>query len=78
MDGTVLIDKLEETKPRMTRIFVTEYPSADKAIEVVNRNADGYVSKLFDFQELLGIIEKKLKKQREEPECNEKKSCTVH
>lgn len=45
----------------------------DSAIEAVNRNADGYISKPIDFQELLRMIEKKLKKQREELEYEEKK-----
>jgi DNA-binding NtrC family response regulator len=73
MDGTVLIDKLKATKPRMIRILVTGCPSVDSAVEAVNKNADGYVSKPFNFQELLGMIEKKLKKQREEFEYGEKK-----
>lgn len=45
----------------------------DSAIEAVNRNADGYISKPIDFQELLRMIEKKLKKRREELEYEEKK-----
>lgn len=73
MNGTVLIDNLKATKPRMIRILVSGYPSVDSAIEAVNRNADGYISKPIDFQELLRMIEKKLKKQLEELEYDEKK-----
>jgi ActR/RegA family two-component response regulator len=67
MEGTALIDKLKETEPRMMRIIVTGYPSMDSAIEAVNRNADGYILKPIDVQELLAraMIKKQLKKQRE-------------
>lgn len=73
MEGTALIDKLKETEPGMMRIIVTGYPSMDSAIEAVNRNADGYILKPIDVQELLAMIEKQLKKQREDLEYNEKK-----
>jgi DNA-binding NtrC family response regulator len=73
MDGTALIDKLKETKPRMIRILVSGYPPVDSAIEAVSKNADGYVSKPFNFQELLRMIEKKLKKQRKKFKYGEKK-----
>jgi DNA-binding NtrC family response regulator len=73
MDGIALIDRLRETKPGMIGIIVSGYPSINSAIETMNKNADGYFSKPIDFQELLGMIEKKLKRQREELECDEKK-----
>jgi len=62
MEGTALRDKLKETEPRMMRIIVTGHPSMDSAIEAVNRNANGYILKPLDVQELLGMIEKQLKK----------------
>ena len=73
MEGTALIDKLKETEPRMIRIIVTGYPSMDSAIEAVNSNADGYILKPIDMQELLAMIEKQLKKQREGLQYSEKK-----
>ena len=73
MEGTALIDKLKETEPRMIRIIVTGYPSMDSAIEAVNRNADGYLVKPIDVHELLAMIEKQLRKQREDLEYGEKK-----
>jgi DNA-binding NtrC family response regulator len=73
MEGTALIDRLKETEPRMIRIIVTGYPSMDSAIEAVNRNADGYILKPIDVQDLLAMIEKQLKKQREDLEYSEKK-----
>jgi len=73
MEGTALIDKLKETEPRMIRIIVTGYPSMDSAIEAVNRNADGYILKPVDVQELLAMVERQLKKQREDLEYSEGK-----
>jgi len=73
IEGTVLIGKLKETEPRMIRIIVTGYPSMDSAIEAVNRNADGYLVKPIDVHELLAMIEKQLRKQREDLEYGEKK-----
>jgi DNA-binding response OmpR family regulator len=43
------------------------------AIDAVNKGADGYVLKPFDAGELLAMIEKHLKKQRESMEYGEKK-----
>jgi DNA-binding NtrC family response regulator len=73
MDGTALIGKLKETEPRMIRIIVTGYPSMDGAIEAVNRNADGYILKPVDVRELLAMVERQLKKQREDLEYSEGK-----
>lgn len=73
IEGTVLIGKLKGTEPRMIRIIVTGYPSMDSAIEAVNRNADGYLVKPIDVHELLAMIEKQLRKQREDLEYGEKK-----
>jgi len=77
IEGTTLTDKLKETELRMIRIIVTGYPSIDSAIEAVNRNADGYVLKPIDAQELLAMVERQLKKQREDLEHSEGKSRAI-
>ncbi len=73
MDGTELLDKLKETEPKMVKIIITGYASLQNAIEAVNRGADGYVLKPFDAGELLAIIEKHLKRQRESVKYSDKK-----
>lgn len=73
IEGTALIGKLKGTEPRMIRIIVTGYPSMENAIEAVNRNADGYLVKPIDVDELLAMIAKQLEKQREDREYGEKK-----
>jgi DNA-binding NtrC family response regulator len=73
MEGTKLLEKLKETVPKMVKIIVTGYPSLQNAIEAVNKGADGYVLKPFDVGELLAIIEKHLKRQKENMKYSEKK-----
>lgn len=73
MEGTELLDKLKETEPRMVKIVVTGYPSLKNAIEAVNKGIDGYVLKPFDVSELLAMIRKHLKKQRESVEYSQRK-----
>ena len=73
IEGTDLLEKLKETVPKMVKIIVTGYPSLQNAIEAVNKGADGYVLKPFDVGKLLALIEKHLKRQRENRKYSEKK-----
>jgi DNA-binding NtrC family response regulator len=73
VDGTKLLERLKETEPKMVKIIVTGYASLQNAIDAVNKGADGYVLKPFDAGELLAMIEKHLKRQRESTEYGEKK-----
>lgn len=65
MEGTKLLDKLKATEPKMMKIIITGYPSLQNAIEAVNKGADGYVLKPFNVGDLLAMIKKQLRKQRE-------------
>lgn len=73
MEGTELLDKLKRTEPRMVKIIITGYPSLKNAVVAVNRGADGYVLKPFDVGELLALIRRQLKKQRESMKYSQKK-----
>jgi DNA-binding NtrC family response regulator len=73
MEGTELLEKLKKTVPKIVKIIVTGYPSLQNAIEAVNKGADGYVLKPFDVGELLAIIKKHLKRQKENMKYSEKK-----
>ena len=73
MEGTELLDRLKRTEPRMMKIIITGYPSLKNAVVAVNRGADGYVLKQFDVGELLALIRKQLKKQRETMKYSQKK-----
>ena len=73
MEGIELLEKLKRTEPRMVKIIVTGYPSLKNAVEAVNKGADGYVLKPFDAGELLAMIEKHLKRQRETMKYSDEK-----
>jgi len=73
MDGTELLDRLKDTEPKIVKIIITGFPSLQNAVEAVNRGADGYVLKPFDAGELLAMIEKHLKRQREDTKYSDKK-----
>lgn len=73
MEGTELLERLRETEPKLVKIIITGYGSLQNAIEAVNKGADGYVLKPFDAKELLAMIEKHLKKQRENMEYSDRK-----
>lgn len=73
MEGTELLEKLKRTEPKMVKIIVTGYPSLKNAVEAVNKDADGYILKPFDACELLAMIEKHLKRQKEGMKYSDKK-----
>ena len=42
----------------MVKIIITGNPSIENAVKALNEKADGFISKPFDPQELLGLIKK--------------------
>ncbi len=73
LEGTDLLNKLQETSPEMIKIILTGYPSLQNAIKAVNRGADGYLIKPADIDELHQMIEEHLKRQEEEKKYSEEK-----
>jgi len=73
MEGTVLLDRLKETEPKMVKIIITGYPSLNNAIEAVNKGTDGYILKPFDAGKLLAMIKRRLNKQSESMKYSEEK-----
>jgi len=64
IQGTKLLKKLRETTPKMIKIMVTGYPKLENAIEALNYNADAYMTKPVNPENLIEVIEEKLEKQR--------------
>ena len=73
MEGTNLLTKLHSTTPKMMKIMVTGYPSQENAIRAVNQGADAYVVKPVNPQELIKIVEEKLKEQEKAEKMSEEK-----
>jgi DNA-binding NtrC family response regulator len=68
MDGTKLLTQLHESMPGMVKIMVTGYPTLNNAVEAVNLGANGYIIKPVKVEELLRVVEEKLKERDEEAE----------
>jgi len=73
IEGTKLLTKIEETTPRMVKIMITGYASLENAVEALNLGADAYVMKPVDPENLLKVINEKLKAQREAEKMSQEK-----
>ena len=73
MDGTRLIASMKDTTPKMVKIIVTGYPSLQNAVEAVNNDADAYVFKPVNIEELLKTIKEHLEKQQNSKKYSEQK-----
>jgi len=73
IEGTKLLTKMKETKPKMVKIMITGYASLENAVEALNLGADAYVMKPVDPENLLRVINEKLKAQREAEKMTEEK-----
>jgi len=65
-EGTKLLQKLKETKPKMAKIMLTGYPSMNNAIEAVNERADAFLTKPVAIDKLLAKMKELLELQEEE------------
>ena len=73
MEGTELLTKMHRTTPKMMKIMITGYPSLKNAVEALNLGADAYLMKPIDPEELLKVVEEKLKEQEEAEEMSKEK-----
>jgi len=73
IEGTKLLTKIEETSPRMVKIMITGYASLENAVEALNLGADAYIMKPVDPENLLKVINEKLKEQREAEKMSQEK-----
>jgi DNA-binding NtrC family response regulator len=73
IEGTKLLTKIEETSPRMVKIMITGYASLENAVEALNLGADAYIMKPVDPENLLKIINEKMKEQRKAEKMSQEK-----
>jgi len=73
IEGTELLTKIEETSPRMIKIMITGYASLENAVKALNLGADAYIMKPVDPENLLKVINEKLKAQREAEKMSQEK-----
>lgn len=63
MEGTKLLTAMRETTPRMTKVILTGYPSAESRAEAAERHADGYIVKPVKIDDLLKTVKEYIRKQ---------------
>ncbi len=67
MDGTDLLAKLKRQLQRTVKIMITGFPSLETGVKALDEGADAYLVKPVKPQELLLLLEEKLR-NREEPQ----------
>jgi two-component system chemotaxis response regulator CheB len=65
IEGTKLLPLLRDPHPRMVKIMLTGYPSAERKNDAFKNNADDYILKPVSVPELLKTINKHLWRQEE-------------
>ncbi|MGQ9721341.1 MAG: response regulator [Candidatus Jordarchaeum sp.] len=73
IEGIKLLTLMKDTVPKMVKIIITGYPTMQNAIEAVNKDADGYLLKPLNMENLLNTIRAHLKKQQEDKKYSEEK-----
>lgn len=61
MDGTDLLPQMQKTMPDAVKIVITGFPSLENGVKALNGGADAYLVKPVKPEELLTLIEEKLK-----------------
>jgi DNA-binding NtrC family response regulator len=73
MEGTRLLTELQETTPKMIKILLTGNPTVDNAITAVNKNANAYLTKPVNVDQLIQTVREQLRRQQEERKYSEGK-----
>ena len=61
MDGTDLLAKMQKTTRDAVKIMITGFPSLENGVKALDEGADAYLVKPVKPEELLALIEEKLK-----------------
>jgi len=69
MDGTDLITKLKKQLQRTVKIMITGFPSLETGVKALDEGADAYLVKPVKPQDLLVLLEEKLKVKKEPTEA---------
>jgi DNA-binding response OmpR family regulator len=65
MDGTDLLAKLKKQLLNTVKIMITGFPSLESGVKALDEGADAYLVKPVKPQELLVLLEEKLKNRQE-------------
>jgi DNA-binding response OmpR family regulator len=70
MDGTDLLAKLKNQLQHTVKIMITGFPSLETGVKALDEGADAYLVKPVKPQELLMLLEEKLKNRAEPPKAS--------
>lgn len=70
MDGTDLLAKLKKPLQNTVKIMITGFPSLETGVKALDEGADAYLVKPVKPQELLMLIEEKLKNRADPPKVH--------
>jgi DNA-binding response OmpR family regulator len=73
MEGVELLKLMKPSIPRTRKIMVTGFPSVQNAVAALNKNADAYLIKPVELDELLAQVRQQLRSQEEERSFSEQK-----
>src|SRR5512137_831870 len=65
MDGTDLLAKLKKPMQHTVKIMITGFPSLETGVKALDEGADAYLVKPVKPQELLGLLQEKLKNRED-------------
>jgi DNA-binding NtrC family response regulator len=68
MDGLTLLDRTRTVRPELPVVLMTAYGSVSDAVQAMKRGASDYLTKPFEKEELLLVIERALRQRRLEDE----------
>jgi DNA-binding response OmpR family regulator len=71
MDGTDLLAKLKKQLQHTVKIMITGFPSLETGVKALDEGADAYLVKPVKPQELLVLLEEKLKNREDSPEVSQ-------
>jgi len=66
IDGVDLVEEIHRIKPKMVKIVITGFASMENGIKAMEAGADAYLVKPVASQELLRIVEQKLKDRNDQ------------
>ncbi|HSV49315.1 MAG TPA: response regulator [Candidatus Acidoferrales bacterium] len=70
MDGTDLLAKLKKQLQHTVKIMITGFPSLETGVKALDEGADAYLVKPVKPQELLVLLDEKLKNREESAEIS--------
>jgi two-component system, NtrC family, nitrogen regulation response regulator GlnG len=66
MDGITLLEKLKQRVPDIPVIIMTAYSDLDRAVSAFREGAYEYLSKPFDVDEIVGLVNRAISEQQQE------------